>query len=178
MPFLAELLDEIDRLHPGLEESRKIHELARRVITRFVEDVIGEGGRRIGALAPRSVEDVRRADNPVIAFSPAIAAADADIMRFLWARMYRHPGVVAVRKKAEAIVNDLFAAFTADPSRMPEEWSAGLGGAPQARIARRAADYIAGMTDTYAVLAHRKLYDATPDLHWDLPSRGLPLAEP
>jgi dGTPase len=178
VPFLAELLDEIDRLHPGLESSRKIHELARRVITRFVEDVIREGGRRIAVLAPASVEDIRRAQAPVIAFSPGIAAADADIMRFLWTRMYRHPGVVAVRKKAEAIVNDLFAAFTADPSQMPEEWSAGLDGAASARIARRAADYIAGMTDTYAVLAHRKLYAVTPDLHWELPSRGLPLAEP
>ncbi|MCJ2062719.1 deoxyguanosinetriphosphate triphosphohydrolase [Methylobacterium sp. J-088] len=178
VPFLADLLGEIDRLHPGLEPSRKIHELARRVITRFVEDVIREGSRRIAALDPRCVEDVRGAGEPVIAFSPEIAAADADIMRFLWGRMYRHPGVVAVRKKADTIVRDLFAAFTTDPSRMPEEWSAGLAGASTARIARRVADYIAGMTDTYAVLAHRKLYDATPDLHWELPSRGLPLAEP
>lgn len=178
VPFLAGLLDEIDRLHPGLEPSRMIHELARRVITRFVEDVIREGGRRIAALDPRRVEDIRHADRPVIVFSPEIAAADADIMRFLWERMYRHPGVVAVRKKADAIVNDLFAAFTAAPSRMPEEWSAGLDDAGEARIARRVADYIAGMTDTYAVLAHRKLYATTPDLHWELPSRGLPLAEP
>ncbi len=137
VPFLAGLLDEIDRLHPGLEPSRKIHELARRVITRFVEDVIREGGRRIAALDPRSVDDIRGAPHPVIAFSPEILAADADIMRFLWGRMYRHPGVVAVRKKADAIVRDLFTAFTADPSRMPEEWSAGLDGASTARIARR-----------------------------------------
>jgi len=178
VPFLANLLDEIEGLHPGLEPSRKIHELARRVITRFVEDVIREGGRRIAALNPRSVEDIRGARAPVIAFSPEIAAADAEIMRFLWGHMYRHPGVVAVRKKADAIVRDLFTAFTADPARMPEEWSTDLGGATTARIARRVADYIAGMTDTYAVLAHRKLYDATPDLHWELPSRGLPLAEP
>ncbi|MCJ2085556.1 deoxyguanosinetriphosphate triphosphohydrolase [Methylobacterium sp. E-005] len=178
VPSLAGLLDEIDGLHPGLEPSRKIHELARRVITRFVEDVIRESDHRIAALKPRSVEDIRGAREPVIAFSAAIAAADADVMRFLWGRMYRHPGVVAVRKKADAIVRDLFAAFTADPSRMPEEWHIGLDGAPTARIARRVADYIAGMTDTYAVLAHRKLYDATPDLHWELPSRGLPLAEP
>ena len=178
VPFLAELLDEIDRLHPGLEASRMVHELARRVITRFVEDVIREGGRRIAALDPRSAEDIRHADAPVIAFSPAIATADADIMGFLWKRMYRHPGVVAVREKADAIVNDLFGAFTADPTRMPEEWSAGLDGAAPARVARRAADYIAGMTDTYAVLAHRRLFTATPDLHWSLPSRGLPLAEP
>ncbi|MHC2108091.1 MULTISPECIES: deoxyguanosinetriphosphate triphosphohydrolase [unclassified Methylobacterium] len=178
VPFLADILDEIDRLHPGLDPSRVIHELARRVITRFVEDVIREGGRRIAALDPGRVEDIRHASEPVIVFSPAIAEADADIMRFLWTRMYRHPGVVAVRKKADAIVNDLFAAFTMAPARMPEEWSAGLADAPEGRIARRVADYIAGMTDTYAVLAHRKLFPTTPDLYWELPSRGLPLAEP
>ncbi|MDH2308623.1 deoxyguanosinetriphosphate triphosphohydrolase [Methylobacterium brachiatum] len=178
VPFLADLLDEIDRLHPGLEPSRVIHELARRVITRFVEDVIREGGRRIAALAPRSVADIRNTAEPVIVFSRPIADADAEIMRFLWARMYRHPGVVAVRKKADAIVNDLFTAFTTAPSRMPDEWSAGLADATESRIARRVADYIAGMTDTYAVLAHRKLYATTPDLYWELPSRGLPLTDP
>ncbi|MDP4025895.1 deoxyguanosinetriphosphate triphosphohydrolase [Methylobacterium sp. NEAU 140] len=178
VPFLAGLLAEIDRLHRGLEPSRRIHELARRVITRFVEDVIGESARRIAALGARRVEDIRGAPEPVVAFTPAIAAADAEIMRFLWARMYRHPGVVAVREKANAIVADLFCAFTAAPTRMPEEWSTGLDGAPAGRLARRVADYIAGMTDTYAVLAHRKLYATTPDLHWSPPSRGLPLAEP
>ncbi len=178
MPFLVALLDEIERLHPGLEPSRQIHELARRVITRFVEDVIVEAGRRIAASGASSVADVRAAGAPVIAFSPAIAAADADIMRFLWERMYRHAGVVAVRTKANTIVADLFRAFTEAPSRMPEEWRAGLSDASEDRIARRAADYIAGMTDTYAVLAHRGLFPTTPDLHWSPPSRGLPLAEP
>ncbi|HEX8415979.1 MAG TPA: deoxyguanosinetriphosphate triphosphohydrolase [Methylobacterium sp.] len=178
VPFLATLLDEIEALHPGLESSRKIHELARRVITRFVEDVIAESSRRIAALAPSSVVDVRRAGEPVIAFSPAIVKADAEIKAFLYARMYRHPGVMAVRAKANAIVADLFSAFTAKPFAMPPEWQLGLEGADEGRIARRIADYIAGMTDTYAVLAHRGLFATTPDLHWSPGSRGLPLAEP
>ncbi|GJE37215.1 deoxyguanosinetriphosphate triphosphohydrolase [Methylobacterium persicinum] len=177
VPFLAGLLDEIEDLHPGLEPARVVHELARRLITRFVEDVIRESGRRIAALNPDSVADIHAAGAPVVAFSPAIEAADAEVMRFLWKRMYRDAGVVAVREKAAAIVSDLFTAFQADPTRMPEEWSAGLSGAPEARIARRIADYIAGMTDTYAVLAHRKLYDVTPELQPSPPSRGLPLAE-
>ena len=178
MPFLNGLLAEIYALHPGLEPSRKIHELARRVITRFVEDVIREGEARIAALAPASVGDIRAASEPVIAFSPAIATADADIKRFLFARMYRHPEVMAVRAKAATIVDDLFSAFRADPARMPAEWSEGLEGAGEARVARRIADYIAGMTDTYAVLEHGRLFPATPDLHWSPPSRGLPLTEP
>lgn len=178
VPFLAGLLAEIARLHPGLEPSRTIHELARRVITRFVEDVIAESTRRIARLAPKSVEDVRNADAPVVAFSDAMAAADADIKRFLYARMYRHPSVVAVRANANAIVADLFSAFREAPERMPEEWSAGLAAAPDQKIARRVADYIAGMTDTYAVLAHRRLFPTTPDLHFSPESRSLPLAEP
>lgn len=178
VPFLKGLLDEIDTLHPGLEPSRKIHELARRVITRFVEDVIREGEGRIAALAPAGVAEIRAAQAPVIAFSARIAAADAEIKRFLFARMYRHPEVMAVRAKAAAIVTDLFAAFRADPGRMPTEWSEGLAGAGEARVARRIADYIAGMTDTYAVLEHGRLFPSTPDLHWSPPSRGLPLTEP
>ncbi|KAB1074240.1 deoxyguanosinetriphosphate triphosphohydrolase [Methylobacterium planeticum] len=178
VPFLRGLLDEIEALHPGLETSRRIHELARRVITRFVEDVIAESSRRLSALAPGRVAEIRAAGAPVIAFSEAIAEADAAIKTFLYARMYRHPGVMAVRAHAAEIVADLYSAFTADPARMPEEWSAGLEGAGEGRVARRIADYIAGMTDTYAVLAHRRLFPTTPDLHWSPESRGLPLAEP
>lgn len=177
VPFLRDVLDEIDALHPGLEASRKIHELARRVITRFVEDVIAESGRRIAALSPRDVAAIRGAAAPVIAFSAEIAEADASIKTFLFARMYRHPGVLAVRAHADIIVADLFGRFTAEPGAMPEEWSAGLDGAAEGRIARRVADYIAGMTDTYAVLAHKRLFPTTPDLHWSPESRGLPLAE-
>ncbi|WP_336488837.1 deoxyguanosinetriphosphate triphosphohydrolase [Methylobacterium nigriterrae] len=178
VPFLRGLLEEIEDLYPGLESARRVHELARRVITRFVEDVIAESGRRIAALAPGSVEAIRDAGAPVIAFSAAIAEADAQIKTFLYARMYRHPGVMAVRAHAAEIVVDLFSAFAEDPARMPEEWSADLAGAGEGRTRRRIADYIAGMTDTYAVLAHRRLFPTTPDLHWNPESRGLPLAEP
>lgn len=177
VPFLAGLLGEIDTLYPDLEPSRKIHELARRVITRFVEDVIAESSRRIEALAPRSVDEIRGARDAVIAFSPAMVEADAAIKAFLFARMYRHPGVVAVRAKADLIVADLFTAFMGNTEAMPEEWRSGLDDASLSRRARRVADYIAGMTDTYAVLAHRRLFPTTPDLHWPSPSRELPLAE-
>jgi len=178
VPFLRSLLDEIEGLYPSLEPSRRIHELARRVITRFVEDVITESTRRLAALNPRTVADIRAAQAPVVAFSAAIAEADAAIKAFLFARMYRHPGVLAVRAKANTIVSDLFDRFTAEPGAMPAEWSAGLDGAEPGRVARRVADYIAGMTDTYAVLAHRRLFATTPDLHWSPGDRSLPLTDP
>lgn len=104
-----------------------VHELARRVITRFVEDVIAEAERRLSALQPADAAAIRHAAAPVVAFSAAMAAADRDIKTFLFARMYRHPGVMAVRRRAASIVDDLFATFRRDPSRMPE-WCAGLSG--------------------------------------------------
>jgi dGTPase len=162
--FVADLLAEVDVRYPGLEPPRRIHEVVRRVITRFVEDVIGESERRLAALAPPEAEAIRAADGPVVAFSAPMAAADAAIKAFLHPRMYRHPRVVAVRVKAEAVVRDLFGRFTAEPSAMPEEWRSGLERAGEGRVARRVADYIAGMTDNYALEEHRRLFSATPEL--------------
>ena len=105
--FLGGLLDEIEKLWPGLDRSRTVHELMRRVITRFVEDAITESARRIAVLAPKSAEDVRAAAGPVIAFSPAMVAADKAIKQFLFVRMYRHDRVMRVMGDAQQIVRDL-----------------------------------------------------------------------
>jgi len=164
VPWLAELIAEIDAAWPGLEPARRQHELVRRLITRLVEDVIGESERRLVALAPRSAEDIRNAGRPVVAFSEGVATAEKDLKRFLFARMYRHPRVMVIRTDAASIVEDLFGRFVEAPSLMPGEWHAGLDGADAARIARRVADYIAGMTDRYAIDAHRRLFDETPAL--------------
>ncbi|MFL5078152.1 MAG: deoxyguanosinetriphosphate triphosphohydrolase [Microvirga sp.] len=162
--FLRDLLAEIDRRYLGLEPSRRIHELVRRVITRFVEDAVRESERLIAELAPDSAAAIRLAGRPAVAFSGAIAAADRAIKAFLHPRMYRHPRVVRVREQADVILRDLFRRFTADPAAMPQEWRAGLEGAGEARVARRVADYIAGMTDNYAVDEHRRLFPTTPEL--------------
>ena len=136
------------------------------MITRFVEDVVAESSRRLAALAPAGADAVRGAGAAVVAFSPAIGAAEAGTKDFLFERMYRHPGVVAVRGRANAILRDLFAAFRRDPALMPAEWGEDLAGRGDARALRRVADYIAGMTDTFAVAEHRRLFPATPDLTW------------
>jgi dGTPase len=164
VPFLDELLREIDGRYPGLELSRRIHELTRRVITRFVEDVVAEGDRRIVALGPAKAEDIRSAPETVICFSQAMREADASIKRFLYAHMYRHPKVMKVRGEADNVLLDLFRRFKADPKAMPEEWQADLPKGDEPRLARRVADYIAGMTDRYAILEHQRLFDVTPDL--------------
>ncbi|CAN7182992.1 deoxyguanosinetriphosphate triphosphohydrolase [Bosea sp. LjRoot90] len=164
VPFLGELLDEIDALHPGLERSRATNELVRRVITRFVEDVIAESEARISALAPADADEIRQAGAPVVAFSPAIVAADKAIKGFLYPNMYRHPRIGVIRKEAADVVRDLFVRFKVQPQAMSPEWAARCEELDEARLSRRIADYIAGMTDSYALDEHRRLFDATPSL--------------
>lgn len=164
VPFLAGLLDEIEALHPGLEKPRATNELVRRVITRFVEDVIGNSEALIAKLGPADVDAIRRAGAPVVAFSDGIAAADKAIKNFLYPNMYRHPRIRLIRQQAADVVRDLFERFSAVPEAMPGEWSADCATLDEGRRARRIADYIAGMTDWYALDEHRRLFDATPSL--------------
>ena len=164
VPFLEELLREVDERHPGLELSRRIHELVRRVITRFVEDAVLESERRLAELAPGHADDIRAAGAPVVGFSAFFVESDAAIKAFLHPHMYRHPRLIGVRAEADRIVRDLFARFMAEPQAMPDEWHSGLDGADEGRVARRVGDYIAGMTDRYAILEHQRLFETTPDL--------------
>ena len=169
--FLDELLGEIDARYPGLEATRRIHELTRRVITRFVEDVVAEGSRRLAEAAPADADAVRRAGRTLVCFSDRLSEADAAIKGFLYPHMYRHPKVMQVRSQADAVVRDLFRRFMIEPAAMPEEWRAGFP-LDEPRLARRVADYIAGMTDGYALLEHRRLFDATPELRYEPPKSG------
>ncbi len=161
VPFVDGLMREVDALHPGLEQPRAIHELTRRLITRFIEDAIGESSRRIAESRVDSPEAVAAAGRTLVGQTPAIEAADRDIKAFLIARMYRHPSVRKVRGEADAIVRRLFRAYMSDPSAMPPEWAAKADG--QAR-ARAVADYIAGMTDRFAIAEHARLFDGASDL--------------
>ena len=150
------LLAEIEALHPGLERPRVFHELTRRVITRFVEDAIDESKRRLAAAGPQSAEEARRFAAPLIGFSDASAQALAELKRFLFKNMYRHARVVGVWEEARAAISFLFPALNADPSLMPPEW-ARLAAQGQDSRARVVADYIAGMTDRYALNEYRRL---------------------
>ena len=161
--WIARLLDEIEALHPGLERQRVIHELGRRIITGFIEDAIAESRRRIAEAGVRSIDDVRAAGRPLVGLSAPFAAADAEIKTFLFANMYRQVDVTRVRTMADQVVRRLFAAFLADPSTMPREW-AEFAGSRQADRARSAADYIAGMTDRFAIAEHRRIFDEAPEL--------------
>jgi dGTPase len=147
--------------HPNIEPARRNSELNQRMITRMIEDVVGETRRRLTALDPASADAVRSAGAPMVGFSPPMAAAEKAIKTFLFDRMYRHKRVMRIMGDAEGVLRDLFARYAADPAALPAEWRHALPDDGHAR-ARRIADFIAGMTDRYALGEHRRLFDATP----------------
>jgi dGTPase len=115
-------------------------------------------------LAPRSADDVRHAEHPVGAFSPAMTDADRAIKGFLYPRMYRHSRIMRIMGDAERLVCALFARYLEQPDDMPAEWAQIVDGGDAAARARHIADFIAGMTDRYALTEHARLFDSTPEL--------------
>jgi dGTPase len=164
VPFTASIIDEVRGRHPGIDATRLAHELIRRIITRMIEDVLAESEARLAASAPQSADDVRLAPQPMIAFSPAMAAADAAIKAFLLPRMYRHPRVMGVMGDAERVIRDLFGHYDNHPDDLPPEWREDVAAGEACDRMRRIADYIAGMTDRYALIEHARLFDSTPEL--------------
>jgi dGTPase len=160
----GEIIAAIRSAYPQLDAGRLVHELIRRLISRLIEDVITVTSGRLAALAPASADDVRAADGAVAAFSPAMAEVDRAIKGFLEPHMYRHKRVSRVMAEAEGVVRDLFARYSSHPGDMPAEWAEGLTDGDEAARARRIADFIAGMTDRFALVEHARLFDSTPEL--------------
>jgi dGTPase len=165
VPLAASVLRALRDEFPNLEPARVVHELVRRMIAAMIRDVLEEATRRIEKAGVRSVEDVRRAGAALISFSLDMARSEAALKRFLYDRVYRSEPVMRPARLAEAIVADLFDAFSADPARMPDDWGRGLDSDDAFDRTRRVADYIAGMTDRYAISEHRRLFGTTPDLN-------------
>jgi len=138
---------------PELAGRRAIHETVRRIIDTLVTDLVEESQRRIAAAAPESVEAVRAAP-PLVAFSPAVRAEADALKSFLHRNLYRHTEVLRMTTKAARVVRELFAAFLAEPRLLPDEHCARV----DAEGPRAIADYIAGMTDRYAIREHRRLF--------------------
>lgn len=148
LPRMAPLLDGLD-----LANRRSVYELMRRQITMMIRDVTDEAVRRLTAIAPTGADDVRGADRPVIAFSGECAAYDAEVRGFLTARVYHHPGVASVMGRAKETLGGLFDRLVAAPDLLPAEWRDGCTDGTE----RVVADYIAGMTDTFAASEHARL---------------------
>ena len=164
VPLPARIVAAIRETHPSLDHDRLVHELIRQLIGLLIDDVVSESASRLTALKPRSADDVRAAGAPVGAFSREVGEEDGAIKSFLKPRMYRHPRVMKVMDQAADVVRDLFARYSDRPQDMPAEWGEHLSGRDAAERARRIADFIAGMTDRYALAEHARLFDSTPEL--------------
>jgi dGTPase len=136
----------------------------RRQITIMVEDVIATTLGKLAHHAPQSPGDVRQAGETLVTFSAGMAASESELKSFLYSHIYRAPQVLRVRSDAEKVVSDLFDVYFADPKTMPEGWREGLEHAEDRIKARHVADFLAGMTDPYALKEHRRLFDHTPEL--------------
>ncbi|KQZ12537.1 deoxyguanosinetriphosphate triphosphohydrolase [Mesorhizobium sp. Root552] len=158
------ILREVRKRYPALDPVRTGHELMRRQITLMVEDVIAAASANLARLQPESADAVRAAGEAIVTFTSAMTAQEKELKAFLYAHLYRHPEVMRVRVDAERIVRDLFDAYFNDPRAMPDGWREGLDRAEDRIKARHVADFLAGMTDTYALKEHRRLFDHTPDL--------------
>jgi dGTPase len=166
MPCTAEMIAGIAKHYPDLDDDRRRAELVRELISYLIGAVITEARKRLEAAQPKSVDDVRSHGGVLIAFPPEVAQAEAEIKSFLTQRMYRHPRVMAVMNDAEQILSDLFARYQEAPAVLPAEWRPPDGKDTATERARRIGNFIAGMTDRFAITEHQRLFDSTPDLRY------------
>ncbi len=153
VPLVANLLNEVRDAYPGLPERRVVHETVRRMINTLVTDLIRQSEANIAAQAPATLDDVR-ASPSLIAYSPDINEQQRVLKAFLRTRLYRHYLVLRMSAKAQRIISDLFGVFMGDSRLLPPQFQS----LAEHDRARAVADYIAGMTDRYAIREHRRIF--------------------
>ncbi len=159
LPLIGDAFQEARSAHPHAPPERLVAETVRRVINAMVGDVVAEAERRIARLAPASADDIRAAGAPVIAFSRPMMEANLAIRDFLFQRMYRHWRVNRTIQKSKRVVQVLFQLLHGGPQMLPRQWRDAAGEPGTAQAALVVCDYIAGMTDRYALEEHRRLTD-------------------
>lgn len=160
LPLAGPCFAEVDRLYPGLDPTRRRHEALRRVFGVMVEDVIAVAQNRLRAARPQSVEEIRAMEGPIIRFSKPLYQELKTIKQFLFRRMYRAPSVMKERARVTQVVRDLFPLYLARPDLLPAEWQADVAEArSDTAMARVVLDYVAGMTDRFAIQEHARLVE-------------------
>jgi dGTPase len=162
VPIAGEALRDVQKTWPDLDRHRLIHETVRRVISWMIFDVVEQTRINAAELAVKSAEEVRAAPRAVVGFSPGMARGNSDLQAFLSERMYRHEVVTAMMNRARRVVRDLFDAYMSDPSQLPAGWQEQGTSRGSSRQARQICDFIAGMTDRYALDEHKRLFDLDP----------------
>jgi dGTPase len=164
VPIIGDILRAVRQKYPTLDDVRTSHEIVRRQITIMVEDVIRAAQANLETVKPQTVDDIHGAGRTIVGFSAPLREQEKMLKAFLYKNLYFHESVVRVRKSADRIVRELFDAYLADAQCMPEGWRESEKQGDLAARARLVADFLAGMTDTYAVREHRRLFDHTPEL--------------
>ncbi|MXY34541.1 MAG: deoxyguanosinetriphosphate triphosphohydrolase [Boseongicola sp. SB0664_bin_43] len=155
LPILCRCFERVDELYPGLDCYRRRHEALRRFFGVLVKDVIEVARQNLAKLAPRTSDDIRNAGFQIILFSDALQQDLNEVRDFLFDRMYRAPSVVKMRKEVTGVVTDLFPYFLEHPERLPRRWREDIEKADSGTgLARIVSDYIAGMTDRFALQCH------------------------
>jgi dGTPase len=161
LPLFGASLQKMKRLYPDATRPRLMYEAVRDVMGQMIGDVIETTRRNIFALQPQSVEDIRHAKQATVTFGSEMAKSVAAVHEFLQKNMYTHPSVNQTRTKARQIVQELFDHFRNKPETLPPSWSALVKLCPDdSAKARAIADYVAGMTDRFAIKEHRRLFSA------------------
>lgn len=158
LPLTDKAYAEVDALYPDLETSRRDHEALRRIFGYMVEDVITIANGRLESARPETAQDIRDMDRTIIRFSKPFYQNLKVIKSFLFRRMYRAPSVVIERNRVTAMVNDLFPLYMQKPDLLPGEWGLEVADAHgDTELARIVLDYVAGMTDRFAIQEHERL---------------------
>ena len=162
IPLAGAALAQVLRLYPKLEASRAIHETVRRVISVMIADVLAETRKRIARIQPGSAAAVRAAGVPLAGFSAQMQEQNRVLQQFLSQRMYRHARVMNVMERAQRVIRDLFELYMSDPEQLPKDWREDALADDRSRYARQVCDFIAGMTDRYAISQHKLLFGLEP----------------
>ncbi len=164
VPLVGRLIDAVKRDYPNLAADRLIYEVNRRLITAMIFDLMDETRRRVDELAPCSAENIRRAPAPVASFSTSMLAEIGELRRFLYAQLYRHPRIAGTMDRAKNVLSDLFHHYMAHPEDLDYGWRELARDAPPKDQARCVCDFIAGMTDRFALHTHGRLFDGREEL--------------
>ncbi len=158
VPFVGEMFEDVRHRYPGIPESRLIHEAVRDMIGYMVADVLEETRRRLKAANPQSADDIRGLDHAVVDFSDEFRAKEQPLRSFLFDNMYKHFKVNRMMSTAGRVVRELFSLFIAEPNLLPPHLYQMTTGPKTFETARVVCDYIASMTDSFAISEHKKLY--------------------
>jgi dGTPase len=164
IPRIANLLKEIDTGYAGIHPRKRVHELIRHLIGDMVTDLLARTRHHIQAHKIHSVEDVRRLGKATAEFSPEVADIHSQLKSFLMERMYRHFKVNRMTSKARRVISDLFVFFHSEPECLPTRWRESVATADAQWKARIVADFIAGMTDRFALQEHKRLFTMEPNI--------------